>query len=158
MRIHLTIPTILAVLSVGCAASKKPNSTVTATAALTGYPAAPTAGMATNEQGQVWTGGIDTSGRFSLTLPRGHRYRIALALADREVPVVFARGSGRFGNSFSIVSGGAKVELGALQYLASMQAGSMLVTTGTPGSMVVIGSSAQTGQCVDGKVAGTQTL
>ena len=159
MRIPLIITCTLVAWSAGCAASKKPDSTVTATAALTGYPATPSAAVATDEQGRVLTGGLDATGRFSLRLPRGHRYRITLALADREIPVVFARGSGQFGSSFSIVSGGAHVDLGALRYVASMQGGSMQVATGgTAGPMVSIGSSAQTGECVDGKVAGSETL
>ncbi len=158
MRIPLVIPFMLAAWSMGCAAGRKPDSTVSATTALTGYPSLPSAAVATNEQGQALTVGLDAANHFSLELPRDHRYRIALALADREIPIVFARGSGRFGSSFSIVSGGAHVELGSLRYVASMQGGTMQVVTGTNGSMVSIGSSAQTGECVDGKVAGTETL
>jgi hypothetical protein len=141
----------------GCGTSKNPNSTVTATAALTGYPSAPSAGMAIDEHGKTSTSGLNSAGRFSLLLPKGHRYHLAVALSDREVPVVFARGSGRFGGAFSIASGGAKVDLGALRYLPSMLQGSMQVATGSS-TMVTIGTSAQSGECVDGKVAGATTL
>src|SRR5262249_37270960 len=116
MRNPFVISCFLVTCWAGCGASKKPNSTVSAAAALDSYPARPSAAAAIDERGQAVTSGIDTAGHFSLTLPRDHRYRIALALADREVPVVFARGSGRFGTSFSIVSGGAQVDLGSLRY------------------------------------------
>jgi hypothetical protein len=125
---------------------------------LAGYPVTPSAALATNEQGGAITAPIDKTGGFTFTLPRGHRYHIGLALPDRDVPVVYARGSGRFGNAFSIVSGGAHVDLGSLRYVASMQSGSMQVVTGVGALMVSIGASAQTGECVDGKVAGTNTL
>ena len=89
---------LVVVVTTGCAASSKSESTVSGTLALQGFPSAPTHVAATDERGVVRRAPVGTDGHFSVTVPKGHRY----VLSIDGVPVVFPRTSGQLDRSFAI--------------------------------------------------------
>ena len=110
MRGVLVLPFILLAVVAGCSAkgaSPSPESTVTGTAALSSYRSKPSTVVATNEAGLRASAPLGASGSFSLSLPKGHTYKLAMATPSGEVPLVFPRRSGALGASFTVKSNGA---------------------------------------------------
>ena len=140
---------LIALAAVGCASktgAPVPPTTVSGSAALSTFPRGPTAVAATDEAGLTVSVPLGSDGSFSVSLPKGHTYKLALATATTAVPLVFPRQTGKLDLSFVLSTDGAAVRLGAVRYLAAAPTGGfkMLAATTATGSQG--GSS---GDCVD---------
>ena len=93
MRNALVLPMFL-LAAAACSAkgaSPAPESSVAGTAALSTYRAQPSAIVATNEAGLRADASLHVDGSFSLSLPKGHTYKLAMVTPSGEVPLVFPR-------------------------------------------------------------------
>jgi hypothetical protein len=145
---------VLAVVGSGCGQSpSKTTSTISGTAALGTFPSAPLSALATDEGGRAVSAPIASDGRFSLTLAKGHTYRMSFAAAN-DVPIVLPRSTGKLKIAFHLSTGGAHADLGSVRYFANAPAGGFHISTtpATPPSSSAPGSDTE---CVDGVVAGT---
>ena len=127
----------LALVVSGCASNDAREAppgptTLSGTAALAAFPVAPRSVTATDESGTVATSRLGTDGHFSIALPKGHTYKLALTGDHSSVPVAFPRASGKLDASFVLKSDGAAVRLGTVRYVPKMpDAGFRIVVTRT---------------------------
>lgn len=144
---------VLVIVGAGCSqGASKTTSTVGGTAALGTFPSAPISAIATDEAAHAQSAPIAADGRFSLTLTKGHTYRLSFAAAN-DVPIVLPRSSGKLKAAFHLSTGGALVNLGSVRYFESAPAGGFHVSTKpATGSS---GATGNDGECVDGILAGT---
>ena len=150
MRSLLLIP--VALFAVACAAkSSVPQSTVTGTAALSSFPSAPSSVTATDEGGHAVHAAVGADGGFSLDLPKGHTYQLAVATEKGDVSLVFPRTNGKLDKSFVVKSDGASVRLGAVRYLAKAPTTGFHVTSSAGSTSPPSGQTGadQGGNCVD---------
>jgi hypothetical protein len=123
---------LLAVFAIAACAAKSnpaPESVMSGSAALSTFPAAPTSVRLVDETGRASTAPIASDGSFSMTLPRGHTYKVSFVAAN-DVPIVFPRQTGALDTTFSIKSNGARIALGAVRYLAAAPATGFTVSAG----------------------------
>jgi hypothetical protein len=111
---------------------------VRGTLTATSYPTSPITVVARDESGHSSTAAL-TEGAFSVALPSGHTYRLAVVTATGEVPMVFPRRSGTIDASFAVRSRGALSNLGAVRYLPHAPESGFQFAT----------ASSQEGECVD---------
>jgi hypothetical protein len=127
MRLSVLIPFLL--LGVG-ACGRAPSttttpapSTVSGSAALSSFPAAPSSVTATDESGRSVRSAVAADGRFSLALAKGHTYKLAVTTPKGDVPLVFPRTTGKLKRTFALLSDGAAVQLGSVRYLGKAPVG-----------------------------------
>lgn len=128
----------------GCASepgSGKSTSTVSGQLNQATYPSVVLRVVAQDESGTLVGDPLSADGRFSLTLKKGHRYRLGVALEGAQVPVVFPRANAGLGQWIDVQSGGAIANLGLVTYYASMPA---------TGFKVLGGTEAADGECENG--------
>ncbi|MDP9000367.1 MAG: hypothetical protein M3O46_09675 [Myxococcota bacterium] len=136
-------PLGVCVVTVACTNAGVRESTVTGTAALTTFLAAPSTIVARDEAGRVWRTKVDAQGQFALALAKGHTYRLAFERAATSVSVVFPRSSGKVDATFVLKTNGAWLPLGRVRYYAGAPAtGFHVLASRTP--TVVAGAD-----CVD---------
>jgi hypothetical protein len=153
MRKHSTVSLLCVLLGMGCSQSaSKTTSTLSGTAALSTFPAAPVAATAIDETGRAVAAPVGPDGHFTFTLTKGHLYTLSLASTDAEVPVVLPRASGALRLSFRLSTGGARLDLGSVRYFASAPQGGFHISTAP-----ATAGSGPDEECVDGLLAGTST-
>ena len=157
-------------LSLGFGCAKKTVSTtsvITGSAALASFPTRPSAVEAIDEAGHTTRVDVAADGRFTLTLSKGHKYRIAIVTGPTGTPLIFPRPGGSLDLSFKVQSGGAHVNLGAVRFLpVAPSTGFKILTTpaatcsGGDGECAQEGNNVSCdegeggggdGECVDGK-------
>ena len=146
MRVQ-RIASLAVLFALASACGKKaaaPETTLSGTAALTSYPSAPSAVLATDESGRSIRTSLGAAGAFSLTLPAGHKYKISVATAKGNVPLVFPRTGGALDGAFSVKSKGANVALGSVRYLARAPVTGFTMATSPAGA-----SGANCENCAD---------
>ena len=94
-----------------------PTTTVGGTVAAATFPAAPTSIQATSGRGAVVRAALDARGAFSMLVPKGDTYSIAIVAGGRRIPLVMPRRSGKLATSFKVSSDGVVIALGAVRYL-----------------------------------------
>jgi hypothetical protein len=135
--------------------TSNPSSVITGTVAVATYPSPPQAAVAVDENGLSTFAPLGSEGQFSLTLPKGHEYHIAVVLGDRQVPVVYARSGGTVELSFSLETDNARLDLGQLRYLPAAGQGSIEVRTS---SAQTTSGTQPTSECASGKNVSTGAL
>jgi hypothetical protein len=122
-KLTYLFPAAAAFTLVACAA-KPPahDTTVRGTVSALSYPSAPTSVVARDETGRALATTLGASGAFSLTLPHGHHYALAVVTSAGEVPMAFPRKTGRLDLSFAVRSRGGSVDVGAVHYFAQAPA------------------------------------
>ena len=123
-----------AVVLGGCAAKSGPvqspaPSTASGSVALSTFPSVPSNLTIRDEAGHVLQAALAADGAFSVALPKGHTYKVAVTTPKGDVPLVFPRSSGRFDTSFVLKSDGARVPLGTVRYLPRAPVGGFRVAT-----------------------------
>jgi hypothetical protein len=131
MRASFFVLAPVALFALACAgrAASTPETHVSGTVALTTYPTTPHTIVATNEKGTALSAPLAANGSFSMALPKGHKYRLAVATSAGAVPIVFPRTSGSLDAAFSVKSKGGVVGLGTVHYLASAPPGGFKVAS-----------------------------
>ncbi len=155
MRNHVIILSGLALaMLAGCAKTAAPDTTATVQGKLTvdSYAASPLAVIAFDESGAKQHSTVAADGAFSLSLEKGHTYRLHVLTTGGEEPIVFPRASGALDTTFRVVSGAAVAQLGNVRHFDKAPAGGFVVMSGqaAPGA-----SDGAAGECVDGFVKGT---
>lgn len=157
MRKSLLFIGLVVSLSAACSSSTPPDTTSTVRGKLSfaSYTMTPTALIAVDESGAQARSDVASDGSFSLSLQKGHTYKLRVAAGPKEEPIVFPRSTGKLDTTFRVVSGAAVVELGNVRHFAQAPADGFVVMSGQAGS----GQSAdgQAGECVDGFIMGTGT-
>ncbi|AKU94876.1 hypothetical protein AKJ09_01540 [Labilithrix luteola] len=149
-----------ALLALAACSSSEPSSnvgtsTVQGKLTVASFPTAPTAVDAIDEAGNRAHSPVGTDGAFALQLAKGHSYRLVVVSA-KEVPFVFPR-STRLDTSFRVSTGGGVVSLGSVRHWDSLPSGGFKVLSASTSSSSPDGQEGQDGECVDGKLQGTDT-
>ena len=152
----------LAILG-GCkkktAAAPDTTSSVTGALTVASFPSTPSAIEAVDEKGTTVQAAVDEQGRFQLSLPAGHTYRFAVALAAGSEPLVFPRASKRLDTTVHIATGAATVALGAVRHFNAAPADGFTVKSSSGSSptkpQTETSGDGNVGECVDGFVKGT---
>jgi hypothetical protein len=146
MRFPFTIPLALSLsataFACGCASAPR-ESTVQGTAALSTFPSPPSVALARDESGGVARSKIDRHGQFSLSLAKGHKYRLAFEGSAATVPIVFPRSSGTIDATFALHTNGANLRLGQVRYYPSLPSGGFHVLAAN------VPAGTPSGDCVD---------
>lgn len=137
-KINLFAAAAAVALVTACAAKSStpaPPTVLTGSAALATFPGAraPTSVRLVDDTGHAITAPIAADGTFSVSLPRGHAYKVTLVGAA-EVPMVFPRASGALDTTFLVKSNGAKVTVGSVRYMAAAPTGGFKVSATATGS------------------------
>jgi hypothetical protein len=114
----------------GCSSSEGTGSTtssLTGTLARESFSSEPARVVATDEQGNDVSAVPDAGGLFTLTLAKGHKYKLEVVLASGSEPIVFPRISGALDRSFRVSSGAAIVNLGAVRHIDAAPSGGFVV-------------------------------
>ncbi|MDB4994754.1 MAG: hypothetical protein JWM74_2186 [Myxococcaceae bacterium] len=120
----LVLVAALASLAAACGKTAPADTTSSVTGALDvgSFSSKPTFVEAIDEKGVKTQASVDASGKFTLSLPKGHTYHLAVALAAGSEPVVFPRASKRLDTTMHVSTGAATVALGSIRHLASAPA------------------------------------
>jgi hypothetical protein len=146
-RFMFSLVGLAAVAAVGCAAktTAPPGPTaISGSAALSTFPKGATGVAATDEAGHTSSVALASDGRFTLSLPKGHTYKLAFMTGTGAVPLVFPRHTGKLDASFNLKTDGAAVRLGTVHYLAAAPAAGFKVLASMPTQ-----ATQQGGDCVD---------
>lgn len=92
-------------------------------------PAPPTEVVAVNEANVRVAAPPGPDGTFSLSLERGHDYKLAIVVPPGEVPIAFPRPENRLDRNFRITSGNAVVSLGTVRHFATAPEAGIVVHT-----------------------------
>jgi hypothetical protein len=147
-NVQFLVPIGVWAVTAACTNAGARESTISGTAALTTFQAAPTAMAARDEVGRVVRGPIDAQGKFALPLAKGHTYRLALEGGGASVPIVFPRSSGTLDATFVLKTNGAALRLGQVRrYASAPGSGFHVLAAIAPASPP--GASAPGGECID---------
>ena len=158
MRSFFLLAGASAVLALGCAAEPPPDTTSTVRGQLVAstYAAAPSSVIAVNESSKRITSSVNAAGGFSISLEKGHTYKLLVAHAAGEESMVFPRASGRLDTTFHVAGGAAVVDLGGVRHFESAPpTGFVVFSSGTATSTDGTVGEGELGECVDGFIMGT---
>lgn len=109
-----------ALSTVSCSGTRAAGpTTVGGAVARATYASPPRAVVATSGRGAEIRAALSPDGVFSLRLPKGHRYALAVETSAGRVPIAMPRRSGRLDRTFVVSSDGVAVALGAIRYRAA---------------------------------------
>ena len=104
----------------GCSAKPAPSETsAKGTLALSTFASAPTSVVVTGTKGGEHVATVDARGAFTIALPKGDRYALAVDVGGKRVPLVMPRRSGKVDATFKVSSRGVVIDLGSVRYLGA---------------------------------------
>lgn len=107
-------------------------SNVAGTLALESFPSAVHQITVVDKNGQKTRVAVGKDGSFSVPLAAGSSYRLFLSDDGSALPMVLSSRGGKLAGTIRVVSGGAKVDLGKVQYWAGLSAGGGAVLPALP--------------------------
>lgn len=122
---------------IACAAcSTTPESTISGTVDTSSFPGAVTSLTATDSAGVASTVALASDGSFTLALPAGETYSLALTVDGAAVPVAARRisptdMSAGYGSLFAVATDGATVDLGELRFVSLVKTQALTVGSDT---------------------------
>jgi len=120
------------------------------------YAATPSAVTAVDESNHRFTSSVNEAGAFSLSLEKGHTYKLVIGHAAGEEPMVFPRATGRLDTTFKVAGGAAVVDLGGVRHFDSAPASGFVVySSGTATTSDGAVGEGELGECVDGFIMGS---
>lgn len=126
-------------------------SNVAGTLALESFPSAVHQITVVDKNGQKTRVAVGKDGSFSVPLAAGSSYRLFLSDDGSALPMVLSSRGGKLAGTVHVVSGGAKVNVGKVQYWAGLTAGRGAVLPAFPAaSEVCDGEENDDGEGQDG--------
>lgn len=110
------------------------------------FPSTVTSIVAEGADGTRVTSTLDASSRFALTLGVTNYTMKVVGSDGTETPLAFAGGLGSYALTLPVTSGGAKVELGQIRYLAARRSTAAKLPTGSPTLPVCTGGVLSSGE------------